>query len=217
MMPSIYRCRVCGAYVEEARHCGVDAELFLDGRRREQLSKLMSGLLRHFPEQAGLKLDEEGFIPLNELAEAIKTKWAHSELYQWVTEEHLLAVALLDPKGRFEVKEGVIRARYGHSVSVKLKLVEDRGVKVLYHGTAAENLPRIFSEGLKPMKRLYVHLTSSFDDAVITGRRHSQRIAVLEVDVEALRALGIKVFKAGKSVYLAEYVPSSCIKRVIQL
>ncbi len=216
-MPNIYRCRVCGAYVEGTRHCGVDAELFLDGRRREQLSKLMSGLLRHFPEQAGLKLDEEGFTSLRELAEAIRTRWIRRELYQWVTEEHLLAIALLDPKGRFEVKEGLIRARYGHSVSVKLKLVEDREVKVLYHGTAAENLSRIFGEGLKPMKRLYVHLTSSFEDAVATGRRHSQRVAILEVDCEALRRLGIKIFKAGRNVYLVERVPPSCIKRAVQL
>lgn len=216
-MDNIYRCRVCGAYVEEARHCGVDAELFLDRRRREQLSKLMSGLLRHFPEQAGLKLNDEGFTSLRELAEAIRTRWIRRELYQWVTEEHLLAIALLDPKGRFEVKEGLIRARYGHSVSVKLKLVEDRKVKVLYHGTAAENLSRILGEGLKPMKRLYVHLTSSFEDAVATGRRHSQRVAILEVDCEALRRLGIKIFKAGRSVYLAERVPPSCIKRAVQL
>jgi len=216
-MSNIYRCRVCGAYVEEARHCGVGAELFLDGRRREQLSKLMSGLLRHFPEQAGLKLDEEGFTSLRELAEAIRTRWFRRESYQWVTEEHLLAIALLDPKGRFEVKEGLIRARYGHSVFVKLKLVEDREVKVLYHGTAAENLSRIFGEGLKPMKRLYVHLTSSFEDAVATGRRHSQRVAILAVDCEALRRLGIKIFKAVRNVYLVERVPPSCIKRAVQL
>jgi len=47
----IFRCRVCGCFTEERGHCGVPAELLLNGHRRERLSKLMSGLLRHFPER----------------------------------------------------------------------------------------------------------------------------------------------------------------------
>jgi putative RNA 2'-phosphotransferase len=46
-MRNIYRCRVCGKYTESPVHCGVEAELFLDAKRRVMLSKLMSGLLRH--------------------------------------------------------------------------------------------------------------------------------------------------------------------------
>jgi RNA:NAD 2'-phosphotransferase (TPT1/KptA family) len=46
-MRDIYRCGVCKAFTEDRFHCGVEAEPFLGGRRREALSKLMSYILRH--------------------------------------------------------------------------------------------------------------------------------------------------------------------------
>ncbi|MEM4790907.1 MAG: hypothetical protein QXP54_05795 [Thermofilum sp.] len=48
-MKPIYRCRRCGVLTEEELHCRTPAELVLEGDRRERLSKLMSGALRHFP------------------------------------------------------------------------------------------------------------------------------------------------------------------------
>ncbi|RLE56373.1 MAG: RNA 2'-phosphotransferase [Thermoprotei archaeon] len=215
-MPDIRRCTVCGAFTEDEVHCGKPTRIFLSGSRREMLSKLMSGLLRHFPQVVGLKLDDEGFVDIDELVEAIRKKWRNRHLYQWVTKEHVIAVAQLDPKGRFEIIGNKIRARYGHSIRVKISYIEDREVKILYHGTAVENVPRILKEGLKPMKRMWVHLTDRFEDAVVVGKRKG-RPAVLVIDVELLRRLGHRVYRATDHIYVTDYVPPEAIREVVKV
>ncbi len=169
-MKSIYRCRVCGKYVEEEVHCGHRTELVLDGRKRVMLSKLMSGLLRHYPWEAGLNVDREGWVRIDDLVRGIREKWRNRELYQWVTHEHVIAVASLDPKNRFELRDDMIRARYGHSIDVGIRYEEASISKTLYHGTSRDRLSRILLEGLKPMKRKYVHLTIDPKDAIETGK-----------------------------------------------
>ncbi len=217
-MKPIYKCTKCGAYTEQPVHCNAPAQLVLDGKHRLMLSKLVSYLLRHDPEAAGLHMDSEGWVDVNQLVHGIKTKWPRNHLYQWVTPEHVKALALLDPKGRFELKEGKIRARYGHnqSLNVNIDYPEDVESAILYHGTTLQALPSILREGLKPLKRKYVHLTTNIQDAIETAKRHRGRPVVLEIDCEKLRSMGIKIYKASPTIRLAKHVPPSCIKNIIQ-
>jgi len=213
----VYKCRVCGAYTEDPIHCGKPAVLLLTPRQRLRLSKLMSALLRHIPWEAGLRLDEEGWVSVHELARAIRERWRNREQYQWVTPEHIVAVALLDPKGRFQLTSDkrFIRASYGHSIRVRLghrELGVEEVPQLLYHGTVASRLPSILREGLKPMKRVAVHLTSSVDDAIDTARRHGRDVVLLGIDTRCLYRRGYRVSRAGRTVYLVEYVPPDCIK-----
>ncbi len=210
-MKPIYKCRVCGKYVEEPVHCGKPAMLLLDAQRRVMLSKLMSGLLRHFPWEAKISLDNEGWAKIDDLVRGIRYYWRNKEQYQWVTREHVVAVALLDPKGRFEVRGDSIRARYGHSVSVRIEYEEEVKRGILYHGTRRDNIPSIMREGLKPMKRLWVHLSPTISDAYEVGRRHGGETIVLKISVECLRRKGHKVYRAGRNVYVTDYVPPECI------
>ena len=215
-MKNIYRCRVCGEFIESPIHCGVEAELFLDARRRVMLSKLMSGLLRHYPWEAGLRIDSEGWVRIDDLVCGIREKWRNKELYQWVTREHIVAVAMLDPKGRFEIRNDRIRARYGHSVEVSIEYERTRIHGALYHGTSRDKLVKIMLEGLKPMKRRYVHLTTSFEDAVETGRRHGKPV-VLVINTMCLEKHAIKLYRATKTIYLAPRVPPECIERIMHV
>jgi len=213
-MEDIYKCVICGRFTEKRWHCGKPTLLILTKQQRIRLSKLLSGLLRHFPESIGLELDEEGFtkMSIEELVKAIKTKWRHAELYQWLEPKHIYAIVALDPKGRFEIRENKIRARYGHSVKVNIRYRKTPIPRILYHGTGKVVLPKILEEGLKPMKRLKVHLTEKFEDAIENALRKYRDIVVLEVDVKKLEAKGLTVYKAGKNVYVVDYVPPEAIK-----
>ncbi len=215
-MKDIYKCRVCGKYVEEPVHCGKPAIPILDSRRRIMLSKLMSGLLRHFPWEADLVLDKEGWIDIDELVKAIREQWRRRDLYQWVTREHVIAVALLDPKGRFELRDNKIRARYGHSIMVTIEYKRDDHVTRLYHGTRKDILNKIRVEGIKPMKRRWVHLSPNIVDACETGRRHGGVPIILVVNADCLRKKGIQVYRASRSVYVVEHVPPECIESIIE-
>ncbi len=214
-MKPVYRCRVCGRYVEEPVHCGRPAVLVLDGERRLALSKLMSALLRHIPWEAGLKLDDEGWVSVDELVRAIRERWRNRHLYSWVTAEHVLAVALSDPKGRFEVSKDLrrIRARYGHSVEVRIPYEEESNPpRLLYHATPVRNLEPVMREGLKPMRRLYVHLAVDPSDALEAGRRHGRPVVLLEIDTACLRSRGLRIYRASSRILLAPYVPPTCIR-----
>jgi len=212
-MKNIYKCSICGNYVEEQFHCNARAQLLIDSKRREMLSKLISGILRHFPWEVGLTLSSEGWVNIDELVSAIKTKWRNKQLYQWVSGEHVIALATLDPKGRFEVSGTRIRARYGHSIPVKIRYEEDREVKVLYHGTSNINLHSILKTGIKPVKRLWVHLTISANNACNVAQRHGGKPVVLTIDVDCLRRQGLKAYKATNTIYLVKYVPKECIRK----
>ncbi|WP_297535308.1 RNA 2'-phosphotransferase [Thermococcus sp.] len=172
---------------------------------RVKVSKLMAYILRHSPEEFGLKPDEEGFVPLDELLKALQT------VYPNVTEEFVREIVAGDPKGRYEIRGSKIRARYGHSFKVELDHEEDTESRVLYHGTPRRNLPRIMREGLRPMGRQFVHLTTSKNEALETGRRHGKDVVLLIIDAECLRRRGLRVYKAGKNVRIVERVPPECI------
>ncbi len=195
-------------------HCNSPCKLILTGKQRLKLSKFLSLILRHKPEVVGVELDDEGFINIDELVNKIRSC---SPSYYWLKPIHIVAIAETCPKGRFEIRNGKIRATYGHSIRVNLSLPVDNEIKILYHGTTLERLNRILSEGIKSMGRMYVHLSSNLSDAIEVAKRHGSKIVILIVNADKLRAHGIKVLRAGKSVYLVKYVPPSCIEGIRRL
>lgn len=212
-MKSIYMCSKCGCYTESPIHCSRQAKLILEGRKRLALSKLISFILRHDPSSVGLILDKEGWVSIKDLVYGIKNKWINKHLYSWVTEEHIIVLAQLDPKGRFEIRDGLIRARYGHSrkLQIEIPYQTDNTSKILYHGTIKDNLKDILNEGLKPMRRRFVHLSVGFEDAYEVARRHGKNMMMLIIDCDCLRKHGIPIYIASNKVRLVNYVPPSCI------
>ena len=203
----VYKCRE-GGFSEDPQRCPGGVEAVLPARLRVRLSKLVSGALRHFPDALGLRMDERGWVSIRELVEALRRRPG----YEWVEEWHIRALAALDPKGRFEVSGGRIRARYGHTVRVEVEPLPGRAPPVLYHGTVRDRLPSIMEKGLLPMRRLYVHLSPSPEQAVEVGRRHGPDVVVLEVDVDCLRRRGLEPRRASHAVYVVEWVPPECIR-----
>lgn len=173
---------------------------------RVKLSKFLSLVLRHKPWILGLELDEEGFVPIKDLIEALKRKGF------FLDEREVFLLVERDEKGRFEISGGKIRARYGHSIPVRIDYPEEKNVRVLYHGTPPRNIPRILKEGLKPMKRVWVHMSPSFEEALRVGLRRSKNPVVLEIDVEKMRKLGLKVYRASPKVFLSKEIPPECIR-----
>ncbi len=121
------------------------------------ISKKMSYCLRHNPAKYGLKLDEYGFVDLQDFINAMN----HMHHFQpKLNEMKIREIIYSSNKKRFEIKNGRIRALYGHSVPGIIKRREAVPPKILYHGTAHRFLPSIQKEGLLPMGRQYVHLSA---------------------------------------------------------
>lgn len=174
----------------------------------------MSGALRHFPEDAGLELDDRGWTSYDDLVAAVERK------YGWTRAEHVAAVIATDPEGRFERTGGAgsnkesdladrVRAAYGHSVDVSLEPTDAPVPDELYHGTAPANLESIRESGLRPMSRQHVHLSESPDAARRVGSRRTDDPVVLTVDAAGMLADGRRITKRGRETYTTDRLPPS--------
>ena len=209
MARDIYLCKD-GSFTEDPDSCPGGVEDSLPGHMRERLSRMLSGILRHFPSDYGVSVDERGWAGIGEIVGSLR----RLRSYSWVEEWHLRAIASLDPKGRFEVSGGKIRARYGHSIRVKVEPLSYEAPRTLYHGTSRDRLPSILERGIVRMKRLKVHLTENLGQALEVGRRHGDPVAV-SIDTGCLERKGLRAEQASKTVYTVDYVPPDCIREVV--
>ena len=88
----------------------------MDEKRREQLSRLLSLMLRHKPERFYLDMDLQGYASKEDVLEGVRQKFDDA------TEEEILDIVEGPEKRRFELTDERIRARYGHSFAIDLGL-----------------------------------------------------------------------------------------------
>lgn len=177
---------------------------------QEKLSKagkFLSCVLRHNPANVSAPMDPHGWVPVAWFAglQEPRSPLSAAFIERVVNEDH---------KGRFEFNadKTAVRARQGHSIDVDaeqtpvlLGNVPDR----LYHGTSELRLPGIRELGLLPMQRQHVHLTESLETACLTGMRKNGPLALLRVNVPALRAElpDLQFWRSNNNVWLALRIP----------
>lgn len=83
-----------------------------------ELSKEISYALRHAPWEYELELDEEGFIPISQLLDALNESGNYERSIVKEDLEHIIATS---DKKRHEIVVDKIRALYGHSVPNKIQ------------------------------------------------------------------------------------------------
>ncbi|CAA9437202.1 MAG: RNA:NAD 2'-phosphotransferase [uncultured Pseudonocardia sp.] len=172
-----------------------------------RISKRLSRHLRHAPHEIGLRLDPAGWVSVDELLAALA---AHGPP---VTRAELDEVVAGSDKQRFVVDGDRIRAQQGHSVPVDLGLAAVEPPPVLFHGTARSSLDAIRREGLRPMRRHAVHLSTTEETARRVGARHGAPV-VLRVDAAALHAAGHEFRVSGNGVWLTDSVPPGFLTRL---
>lgn len=169
--------------------------------RLDKLSKFISLVLRHKPQAAHITLDEHGWADVKELLNGINDTGRKIDMA--VLEE----IVATDNKQRYSFNQDktLIRANQGHSVSVDVELKEQEPPGILYHGTAARFVGNIRNEGLKPMGRLYVHLSKDVETALKVGKRHGEPV-VLKVHSGEMHRDGYKFYLSENGVWLTKRV-----------
>jgi len=172
------------------------------------LSKTIAHALRHQPAQYGLDLDAEGWVPVDELLAALRRKrdW-HS-----LTLNDLMDMMVHAEKQRYELRDGKIRAFYGHSTPDRVQRSPAIPPDFLFHGTAPEAARIIREEGLKPMNRQYVHLSADEATARLVGTRHASEPVILRILARDAHVAGIVFYLGNENVWLADCVPPQFIR-----
>jgi putative RNA 2'-phosphotransferase len=167
----------------------------VDPELQVRISRRLSYLLRHNPEQFEVHLGPEGFADLESVAQALG-----------ISAADIRTVVQESPKRRFEIVEDRIRALYGHSVNIDLHLLRVDPPETLYHGTAWRLVREVMETGLKPMGRLFVHLSATEEEARQVGRRREMNPAILHVAAARASGDGLEFYKPG-DIYLVSEVP----------
>ena len=174
-----------------------------------RLSKEVSYALRHAPWEYELELDENGFVPIEQLLNSLNSL---NEYGREIKKEDLEYIIDNSDKKRHEIVGDKIRALYGHSVPIKIEKTIATPPDVLYHGTAKRFLDSIMKEGLLPMNRQYVHLSVDTDMATLVGKRRDVNPVILEINAKAAENDGIKFYIGNDKVWLCDKIPSKYIK-----
>jgi putative RNA 2'-phosphotransferase len=176
----------------------------------KQLSKTLAHALRHAPWVYELELNEQGWCDTAAVLSALheRRKWRS---ITFADLEHIIAT---QQKRRYELRggeSGQIRALYGHSIHAKIVKEAAEPPEILYHGTAPETAMLIRQEGLKPMRRQYVHLSADVETAQQVGSRKAGQPVLLQIQAQAAYQQGILFYRGNELVWLADTVPAKYI------
>lgn len=196
----IKRCSQHGLFRGERCECGSAGQLVLDEAKTEQLGRLVAGALRHFPDDLGLAMDSMGWVDLSSLGTVVQSR------HRWANKSLVVGLVQSDPKKRYEINNGRIRARYGHSVRVDLDHPENKLPK-LYYGASEEEADRILEIGLKSASQRYIHLSTTPEKAwhVATFRTGNPR--VIQADAASAQKAGVRMMTVNDDIVISDMIP----------
>jgi putative RNA 2'-phosphotransferase len=215
MEKSLKNCPIDGFYRGyQCPKCDNIGKLLMYPDEVESLGRIIAGMLRHFPENYGVKLTSNGYAKIYSMIPTIKTQRGR---YGWLTPLHIEALGKTDERGRYQVNETQeIRATYGHTIPVDLSDLPDSPVPdILYYQTSEEEFSILNETGINPSDKTYIHLSSNYRKAYVSGKFHLDEPMIIGVDASNLKTV-TPVLKASDDVFLTSAVSPEYIKRVDQ-
>lgn len=170
--------------------------------RVENLSRFLSYILGHRPDEFGLAPDPDGFISYKELL------WAVHEEPGWgyVKEGDIREVLMGESRSLFESDEKRIRA-----MDKRWQMAETSAEglpKILYFAARRKAHAHIMEKGLSSERPLL--LSADPEVAKRIGRRRDPKPILLEILTTAARQKGISFWVLG-DLFLVNEVPADCI------
>jgi len=181
------------------------------GKPQEQelikISRFLSLVLRHRPQEIGLKLDAEGWLEIDDVIAGAKRRGVRFDRQQ------LEQVVATNNKQRFAISpDGQrIRANQGHSVAgIDLNLQPIEPPEWLYHGTIQRFVASIRKQGLLKGSRQHVHLSADRETAIQVGSRRGKPV-VLIIQAARLHRAKHVFHRSQNGVWLTDHVPPDFI------
>lgn len=173
-----------------------------------RLSKFLAVMLRHEAEKFDLTLDAEGFTSIDAVWKQI-----HKRYPGQYTDADLQKVVEGDTDGkkRYEIRDGRIRALYGHSDVTDITYPPAEPPPILYHGTTTRALESIRKTGLQAQARQYVHLANDLGRARKTAARHQGKPIILRVRALEAHQAGVVFHNPEPEHFLARSIPPEFI------
>ncbi len=199
-----YRGEVCPICEEKGKFLMNDREL-------NSLSRIIAGALRHFPDKLHLPMDGHGWVEMSALINAIGTSRSG---FNWLRPHHIRALVATDPRGRYQIDGGMIRAKYGHSIDVDLDDLPETHADELFYPVTEEESDIVVEGGIHPVDRKKVHLSITLQKAIEAGRVRTDQPMILRVDGKQAREDGVKIYQASEDVCVTDGIDAKYISKV---
>jgi putative RNA 2'-phosphotransferase len=170
----------------------------------ERFSRWMAYVLRHNPGRYGLQHDRHGFVSLELFEQIARRRYPQ-------VEPGTLRELIAGAGQRFELAEHRLRARYGHSIPVDPAGAPMEPPPQLYYGLDGGQVEGMLREGLHPIERCLLHLSTTPEEARAVASRKSPQPALLCVDAQAAHRAGVLFYQEGP-LYLTLAIPASFLR-----
>lgn len=174
------------------------------------LQRTVAHALRHAPEYYFLEMDSCGWVDFDHLLLALRY---HRRSWLGLTRSDLQRV-IKKAQGwaQFEIKGNRIRALYGHSLDLPEVACMALPPYVLYHGTCGSLRDAIRVEGLRPMNRTRVQLSSNWNYSFNVAHAKAIRPMVLSIRARDAADSGTTFWKCSCHNWLAVSVPAQFVE-----
>jgi len=169
-------------------------------QQRQSLSRMVTYMLGHRPDEFGLLLDEEGFVSTKELLIALREEQGWS----FVRESHLDALVREPADTTFEIADKQIRVAPGETHLELGPFPEVNPPVLLYHAARRKAYPAILEHGLKPSQWPWVPLYMTPEMALRVGSRRDRQPILLTVQAAKASRQGTVFWRPLEIIYLVK-------------
>lgn len=176
-------------------------------RQLESLARMLTYILCHRPDEFGLVLTDDGFIPVKHLLQTLVAEpgWG------FVRRHHLdQLVGLISPPA-FEIVGEQIRALTPEPARLRREPGEPTPA-LLYVAIPPKAHAKVWEEGLKTPPDRELILSTTKDTAVKLGRRRAPHPIVVTVQAQIAASRGISLTGYGEGLYLAPALPRDLLQ-----
>lgn len=191
---------------ERCPYCGEEGKFIMSDFEVEKIGRTLAAILRHG--KFGLEMDAQGNVALRDVLAKIRER---NPRMNWLRTRHIEALVETDPKGRYVISGGKIRATYGHTIPLDIRLDNEDIPPELFYPATQEESEIILESGIFPSDRAMVHLSRTYRDALRAGSVRTEDPVILVIDTGMCMELGSDIGRAAKTVYLCRSVPADAI------
>jgi putative RNA 2'-phosphotransferase len=165
--------------------------------------QLITTWLRHKPFKAGFKLDDYGWVGIEDLLKSLKENDILATL------EDLETINNAMPIKRWEIDsvKNKIRATHGHSVPIKIDLPFKKPPRILYHGSKIDLIPAVLKYGILPMWRQFVNLSSEEENAIEYSEKKNGHSIIFGVSAEEMFINDFIFYNPQKTIWITRFIP----------
>lgn len=167
----------------------------------KKLSKFISYILGHRPDEFGLVPDPDGFVKIKELLKAI----CEEDGWKYVRKSHIHEILITLPKPPIEIKDNVIRAKNREKLPKQIPV--HHPPKILHTCVRRKAYPFLITKGISPRGHEHVILSSGKEMAERMGKRIDQLPVLLTVSTRKAQDKGVEFYRTGGSLFLAGFIP----------